>query len=343
MPVALHNSVRQALKRYPLLLAFCLSLCIHMGLYVGWKLGKRFDWWQYHSAFLQKFLPKPTSLPRFVELKKSPPSPEKRQVPMSFVEVDPAQAAAEPPKESEFYSTANTLAANPDPRLDTPVPKFDGTQEKMVRIMDNNKPQPKLLQPSAPKETPPPENVEAPAPKPRANETKGDLELAKINSVTLRPPEKGEEAPEREPPKPAHVRPRTIAQALQQSPALVGQKMKQQGGVRRNSLQSSLDVKASPFGNYDAAFILAVQQRWFDLLEEHQFAPRTGKVVLDFRLTHDGRITDMNVHDNTVGELLGWICQKAVQDPVPFAKWPLDMRRMVGADFREVRFTFYYN
>src|SRR5262245_15541117 len=341
MPVAWHIQARRAIKRYPLVFALCISLCIHTGLYFGWKVGKRFDWWQYHTAFLQKLLPHPNSLPRYHEIKKSAPASEKRQVPMTFVEVDPAQAAVEPPKESEFYSTMNTRAANPEPRLDTLTPKIDGTQEKMVRTMDNTKPQPQLLQPRAPKEPLPVEPVEA-QPKPKASEPKGDLEFAKVNSVTLRPPEKGDDTPEREPPKPVHVRPRRIEEALQQNPATVGQKMKQQGGVRQPG-HVSLDVKASPFGNYDAAFILAVQQRWFDLLEEHQFTPRTGKVVLDFRLTYDGRITDMKVNDNTVGELLGWICQKAVQDPAPFTKWPSDMRKMVGADFREVRFTFFYD
>jgi hypothetical protein len=46
--------------------------------------------------------------------------------------------------------------------------------------------------------------------------------------------------------------------------------------------------------------------------------------------------------ENTVGELLGYVCQKAITDPSPFAPWPSDMRRMVGANFREIAFTFYY-
>jgi len=41
--------------------------------------------------------------------------------------------------------------------------------------------------------------------------------------------------------------------------------------------------------------------------------------------------------------LLCLLCQQAIQDPSPFDKWPSDLRRLVGADYREVRFTFYYN
>ena len=37
-----------------------------------------------------------------------------------------------------------------------------------------------------------------------------------------------------------------------------------------------------------------------------------------------------------------YLCQRAVLDPAPFEKWPSDMRRIIGSDRREVRFTFYY-
>jgi hypothetical protein len=49
----------------------------------------------------------------------------------------------------------------------------------------------------------------------------------------------------------------------------------------------------------------------------------------------------MDMAENTVGDVLGLICQKAVLDPAPFAVWPSDMRRTLG-DTRHIRFTFYY-
>ena len=36
----------------------------------------------------------------------------------------------------------------------------------------------------------------------------------------------------------------------------------------------------------------------------------------------------MQVLENTVGDLLGYVCQQAVNDPSPFEPWPSDMRRM---------------
>jgi hypothetical protein len=51
----------------------------------------------------------------------------------------------------------------------------------------------------------------------------------------------------------------------------------------------------------------------------------------------------MKVNDNNVGELLCLLCQRAVLDPAPYARWPSDMRRVIGDNYREVTFTFYYN
>ena len=119
--------------------------------------------------------------------------------------------------------------------------------------------------------------------------------------------------------------------------------MKQEGGVKRVLQMTSLDAKASPFGSYDAAVIEAISQRWYALLDERSYASDSrGKVVLRFQLHYDGRVTDMNVAENSSSEMLGLICQKAVLDPAPFAAWPTEMRRVLG-EVRNIQFTFYYN
>jgi hypothetical protein len=107
-----------------------------------------------------------------------------------------------------------------------------------------------------------------------------------------------------------------------------------------------VDAKASPFGDYDYAFIRAVEQRWYQLLDNSQYhymMDRQGKVVLTFRLHFDGRITDLEADSNTAGEILGLLCQRAIKDPAPFARWPTEMRKAVQSDYREVKFTFYYD
>jgi len=113
--------------------------------------------------------------------------------------------------------------------------------------------------------------------------------------------------------------------------------------MHRQALVPSLDVMSTPFGAYDEAIYEAVAQHWWDLLDSRQFASdRTGKVCVYFHLNYDGSVTDLEIRDNTVGDLLGLVCRDAIEGSAPFAPWPSDMRRMVGRNYREITFTFYY-
>jgi hypothetical protein len=69
---------------------------------------------------------------------------------------------------------------------------------------------------------------------------------------------------------------------------------------------------------------------------------RTGKVTLQFKLKSDGNVVEMQTIENTVGTLLGSVCRSSIEEAAPFAPWPADMQRMIGANFREITFTFYY-
>jgi hypothetical protein len=139
---------------------------------------------------------------------------------------------------------------------------------------------------------------------------------------------------------PTKEKPRTLAKAREQK-NLVGEKVKQEGGAPRRG-KLSFDVGATSFGAYDAAFIAAVQQRWYDILDNTSFTQRPGKVVLEFRLYHNGTIREMRQTETEVGEVLGLICQKAVLDPAPYAPWPRDMRLTFTQGYRDVKFTFVY-
>ena len=118
--------------------------------------------------------------------------------------------------------------------------------------------------------------------------------------------------------------------------------MQQEGGAKKRG-PLSLNVTTTPFGSYDAALIAAIQQRWYDLFDNFRFAARSGKVILEFRLYYDGTVRELKIDGNEVGEILGSLCQRAVQDPSPFAQWPSDMRRAVGKNYRDVLITFFYD
>jgi Rps23 Pro-64 3,4-dihydroxylase Tpa1-like proline 4-hydroxylase len=251
----------------------------------------------------------------FLEAKIQPAQPLVQETePLVFVEVNPEQTTADAPKNTKYYSSQNSRAANPEADRDTNVPQLNGKQTEIAKTEDVTRPNFSKLQPATPQVNQQPE-ARRPMLEP------GDLTLAKLEDFRQQ------------------ERPRT----LQQAHRLPGQQMKQEGGVHRQALVPSFDVKATPFGAYDAAFIEAVTQRWYDLLDSRQFArDRSGKVILRFHLNYDGRISDMNVTENTVGDVLGYVCQKAVMDPAPYAKWPTDMREMMNSDYREITFTFYY-
>lgn len=332
--------VRELAGRNPLALAFILSLLLHVLLWGTWRAGRRLHWWEGQPAWLVQFYkllqpsPSPTALAR-LRAKTRPPQPV-REIPLSFMEVDPALASAEPPKEAKYYGAFNAIAAQPDPAsTDTKTPKIDGKQDKVPRLQDNPRPDKFPLQPAAPVT---PQPAEALQPKPRPADTPGDLALVRPGERRLTDGQADSRTGDA-----ARERPRTLAQALAKRGLLAGERMKQEGGVSRRGRVAMVDVKATPFGAYDAAFIAAVQQRWYDLIDSSQILPRSGKVVLHFRLTPDGRITDLRVREETVGELLTLLCQRAVLDPAPYAPWPSDMRRLIGESYREVTFTFYYN
>src|SRR6266404_713552 len=96
--------------------AFGISLTLHLLVAGTFETGKKLGWWQpaHWPAWLR-------SASRLAEaLKKQPTqAPRQQEVPLLFVDVSPAQAAAEPPKQATYYSDKNSQAANPQPDKET--------------------------------------------------------------------------------------------------------------------------------------------------------------------------------------------------------------------------------
>ncbi|MGH8022533.1 MAG: hypothetical protein ACRED1_03050, partial [Limisphaerales bacterium] len=159
-------------------------------------------------------------------------------------------------------------------------------------------------------------------------QSEGDLTLGKPDNAT--PPE----------PQP---RPRTLREAYREMAArFPGMTMKEDGGAERKAARASFAVKLTGFGDYDERFVETVSHNWWNLLGSRQFASdRTGKVVLLFRLNYDGTVSQLHFGDNTVGDLLGYVCEKALLDGEPYERWTDDMRLKLG-DYTDVQFTFDY-
>jgi hypothetical protein len=301
--------------------ALGISLAIHLFCFGSYEAGKKTNLWQ------------AVHLPAWLRKASPPESPKTSdEPPVVFIDVSPRQATAEAPKDAKYYSSRNSQAANPDADQDTGIPKITGTQTQIPKTEDTQRSPYDKLQPDFSRLNHVPDTEAA---KPAPATPPGDLALARPDAQ-LRPDNGAAE----------ESRPRTIKEALmrQNRSQLIGEKMKQEGGVRARLEMSSVDAKATPFGQYDAEFIEAVQSRWYDLLDNMSYdGYRRGRVVVQFHLNYSGQITDMKVLDNSVGEMLGLLCQKAVLDPAPYDKWPREMRLMVDKDYREIQFTFFYN
>jgi hypothetical protein len=133
-------------------------------------------------------------------------------------------------------------------------------------------------------------------------------------------------------------RPRRLDEVKRASP---GEKFSMDGGVQRFDLTASLAAKGTVIGDYTQRLVEAIRQRWFIALDSLS-TTKPGKVVLDFRIHNDGRVSHVTIRETSVGELQSVICQTAITDPAPFARWPDAMRNELKSDWRDVTFTFYY-
>jgi len=333
--VEVRDRVRDFAARQPIAAALAASLVVHACLYTTWLVGKEYGWWKQQPTwhlFSAIFKPRPKPIQKARAAEQQAMQPQERVIPLQFVDVDPTALEEKPPPETKYYGERSARAANPDDSVESNVPKVDGKEERLVRLEDSQKPKAFPLQPSEP-----PEKAEQAKPK---NDLLGDL--AKLNPDRLRPPSDGRadttygDAAASKP-----ERPRRLSEVREQPSPRAGEKMRQDGGVKRRG-RASFDVAGSTFGAYDAMLIRAIEQKWFQLLDETPLSYRSGKVVLQFVLTYRGEIKEMNVAENSTSDSQAFLCKLAVEAPAPFGEWPSDMRRAMGAR-RALQFTFYFD
>ena len=82
--------VRDWVARNPLVASFAISLVIHALLFSGWRMGKNLGWWDHQATWLLHLREKVAIHPKPRAVQKS--EPQMREIPLSFMEVDPALA-----------------------------------------------------------------------------------------------------------------------------------------------------------------------------------------------------------------------------------------------------------
>jgi hypothetical protein len=94
---------------------------------------------------------------------------------------------------------------------------------------------------------------------------------------------------------------------------------------------------------YDSSLLTIIERHWFELLEAAPSPlPKSGEVVVDFRLHTDGRVSDLEITRNTAGTFASVLSQKAIRDPAPFKPMPPELLSLLTNDYRNLSFTFNY-
>jgi hypothetical protein len=346
-----------------LVIALVISLLLHLNILLlvqVWPALIRATWvpsWiKPVMAAVMPQQPPPRAFPL-----KQPAQPE--EIPLQFVEVDPSQATDQPVPDTKYMSTANTLAANPNPTKETGIPRIDGKREDSMKTFDTPTiakaveavqaapPPPKTMElakiapaprPATPKPLTKPEPKTDPRPvsaKPATD--KGETELATATPVQPQTAEQEDAAAEAT--EQRHKPLKNVREAMAAKGLIIGDRMKQDGGVQRAALDSSLNAKASPFGDYNYRMVQAVQSRWYELLDNQKFAfERSGRVVVKFMLNSDGTATQVKTEKSEVGETYSLLCTLAIDQAQSFGPWPSELKRLMGRDSIEVTFTFSY-
>jgi len=319
-PVEIPTWLRWAVLPIPQ--AFILSLLFHLLLAAIWETAYLTGFVAIDPADLfQKNILTPEMQNQLVQIQEN----LQEEVPLTFIDVEPVEEV-EPPPNARYYSSASTRAGNPQPTLvEQDTPFVEGVEQEIVKTSDtvHTKDKYEELTPIQQNDTPqlPVQEVQE-----RASE---DPLVPPKQDMGISTPTKKE-------------RPRTLRQ-VRKNANIAGNATKMNGGSRRHLLSAQMDVKGTPFGNYDAAFIAAVQKRWYDLIDSAGLLTGSGKVVVAFQLHSDGHISAIQVLSTTVGELQTLLCQRAIMDPAPYNPWPSELRHAVHGDVRSVKFTFYYN
>ncbi|HXB58629.1 MAG TPA: hypothetical protein VNU95_03650 [Candidatus Acidoferrales bacterium] len=245
---------------------------------------------------------------------------QKEEAPLEFVTVP--NPSTEAPKTAKYVSNHNSVASDNSQIHVSDNPQLNGKTD--MPAPEDVRPQFSKSPTGADQKN---QNNQQASQEPKPASNSGDLTLGK--------PENGTE--------PEQPRPRTLKEAYEQMKNQLPQMtMKQAGGAAHHARAAAFDVKVTGFGDYDERFAETVDQNWYNLLDSQKFAlDRTGKVVLLFRLNEDGSISQMRFADNSVGDLLGYVCEKAVLDGAPYERWTEDMRLKLG-DHIDVIYTFGY-
>jgi hypothetical protein len=101
------------------------------------------------------------------------------------------------------------------------------------------------------------------------------------------------------------------------------------------------DSKLSEYGEYMERLIEAVKLRWDHLSRKSPVHESNSFVKIEFKLTKEGLVRELEVVDTTSSPMARLNCRKAVSDGQPYEKWSKEMITVFGEE-QIVKFRFIY-
>jgi hypothetical protein len=137
------------------------------------------------------------------------------------------------------------------------------------------------------------------------------------------------------------------AEVMQPRPRVVrqgapGPLLKNQRGVSRSG-RMAIDANFSEFGDYLARAFDAIGIKWNELNRygENSLAETSSRVRIQFYITKEGMVEDLEVLFCNASETAKWYCVDAIQGNAPYYEWTKDMVKVLG-DRQPVTVTFIY-
>jgi hypothetical protein len=122
--------------------------------------------------------------------------------------------------------------------------------------------------------------------------------------------------------------------------ALPGPVKQQDAGVSQTGY-IGVNANFSQFGEYMERMVEAVSQHWDNNCRLAAYSGSGSNVVVEFRLTRDGRIRDLKTKQSTASGLGEQLVKSAIEAGEPYGPWTEDMVQVLGDD-ETITFRFRY-
>lgn len=122
--------------------------------------------------------------------------------------------------------------------------------------------------------------------------------------------------------------------------ATPGPQRLREAGVSQTG-QIAVNATFSQFGDYLERMIEAVSQRWNAMVASRSYGETSVRVVLEFKITQDGTIEQLEVIDSSAQALGILLCRSAIEQGQPYGVWPQEMVEVLG-ESQTIKFAFYY-